>query len=531
MLGDPRFARASYALFAVAVLAALLKLGSMTAAKPAVLQMAPAEPAAAVAARAPEPIESRAPDGPLMGWPEEGDVRPHSDFEMGGRLQGRADPAKLAPDASVFRRPSPGGGPSEPACGDLGAFPESSRVVFPLPDEYLGSYEAGWGSPRPQGGHEGTDLMGPTGTPEFAVTDGTIVEVAGANENGWNRLGGYTVMLEAAHDVGPIRKGDLFYYAHLDGRSTLPIGAEVRAGQEVGVVGDTGEGPEGTRGEFPSHLHLGWYDASEAGARSEAESGAMDPYPLLLWLENNGGAVSGGTDASYCEAPQGPVPASASPGERPDMDTGDEGNASPSPVAEDSERRERSSDEKGGKGGGGRAGKPDPNRAETVVVSVVAPGELEDAPVVRAAHPVAVGEVRGGIGANEESLPEAPPGFDRSPLPVPDAPGETTKADGRGDVDGGEKDRDAPKAGDTKREEEGERGDHPGAGEPEDRFESEPDRGPGELQPASGEEKPSDEVHEEGAEANPEPSAGEDTASAEPENPTTVVPGEADGEG
>jgi len=529
-LGNPWVAKASCAVFAVAVLVTLLKGGGITGAKPAVLQMAPAEPAA-VAEPTPEPVESRVPDGPLLDWPEEDDLvaRPLSEFEMGGRFGGRAEPAKLAPDASVFRRPSPGGGPSEPVCGDLGAFPESSRVVFPLPDEYLGSYEAGWGSPRPQGWHEGTDLMSPTGTPEFAVTDGTIVEVAGANENGWNRLGGYTVMLQAAYDVGPIRKGDLFYYAHLAERSTLPVGAEVRAGQQVGVVGDTGEGPEGTRGEFPSHLHLGWYDAGEAGARSEAESGAMDPYPLLRWLESNGGAVSGGTDASYCEAPQGPAPASDSPGERPDMDTGDEGDARPSPVVEDNERRDRLSAEESDKGGGGYAGKPDPNRAEAVVVTVVAPSESEDAPV-RAAQPVEGGEVVGGIGDTEEPSPEAPPGFDRSPLPAPDVPGETTKPDGRGDEDGGEKDRDAPKADDTKREED-ERGERPDVEEPEDRPESELDGEPGELQPASGEEKPSDEVHEEGLEVNPEPSAGEDTVPAEPGDSTTVVPGEAEGEG
>jgi len=530
VLGDPRFAKASYALFAVAALAALLKLGGITGAKPAVLQMASAEPAAAVAEPAPEPVESRVPDGPLLDWPEEGDVRPLSDFEMGGRVQGRAEPAELAPDASVFHRPSPGGGPSEPVCGDLGAFPESSRVVFPLPDVYLGSYEAGWGSPRPQGGHEGTDLMSPAGTPEFAVTDGTIVEVAGANENGWNRLGGYTVMLEAAYDVGPIRKGDLFYYAHLDERSTLPIGAEVRAGQQVGIVGDTGEGPEGTRGEFPSHLHLGWYDADEAGARSEAESGAMDPYPLLLWLEGNGGAVSGGTDASYCEAPQGPVPASDSPGERPDMDTGDEKDARPSPVVEENERRDRPSDGESGKEGGGRASEPDPNRVETVVVTVVAPSEPEDAPV-RAAQPVEDGEARGGIEDTEESSPEAPPGFDRSPLPVPDAPDETAKPDGRGNVDGGEKDRDAPKVGDAKRDEEGERGDRPDAEESEDRPESGSEGESGELQTASDEEKPTDEVHEEDPEVNPELSVGEDTVPGEPGDPTNVAPGEADSEG
>jgi murein DD-endopeptidase MepM/ murein hydrolase activator NlpD len=75
--------------------------------------------------------------------------------------------------------------------------------------------------------------MSPTGTPEFAITDGSIVPVKGANENGWNILGGYTVMLEAAYNTGPIKKGDLFYYAHMNKESALPIGTKVRAGQQI----------------------------------------------------------------------------------------------------------------------------------------------------------------------------------------------------------------------------------------------------------------------------------------------------------
>jgi hypothetical protein len=157
-------------------------------------------------------------------------------------------------------------------------------------------------------------------------------------------------------------------------------------------------------------------------------------------------------------------------------------------------------------------------------VTVVAPSGPEDAPV-RAAQPIEDGEARGGIWGNKESSPEAPPGFDRSPLPVPD---ETAKPNGRGDVDGGEKDRDAPKAGDAKRDEEGERGNRPDA---EDRPESGSEGESGELQPASDEEKPTDEVHEEDPEVNPEPSAGEDAVPGEPEDPTTVAPGEADSEG
>jgi murein DD-endopeptidase MepM/ murein hydrolase activator NlpD len=81
--------------------------------------------------------------------------------------------------------------------------------------------------------------MAPTGTAEYAVTDGTIVYVAGADENGWNSLGGYAVMLKAAYSVGPIKQGDLFYYAHLNRESALEIGTKVQVGQTLAVMWGT----------------------------------------------------------------------------------------------------------------------------------------------------------------------------------------------------------------------------------------------------------------------------------------------------
>ncbi len=285
-------------------------------------------------------------------------------------------------DPPVFYRPGPIQDPAAPAdqarpmgpvCGDLGDFPRGSRIVFPLADEFYSSYGDTWGAPRPQGGHEGTDLMTPAGTPEYAVTDGTLVPVAGSNGNGWNTLGGYAIMLEAAYAIGPVRQGDLFYYAHMDQESTLPIGTRVRAGQVLGYAGDTGQGPEVTRGLFPPHLHFGWYDAS--GGRSALASGAMNPFPLLEWIKGSGGAVTGGTSARYCEAPQGsaPVPAAGgpswpapeSPGSRPDLNTGSD-DPRPSPVAEKSKARARSTD-KAQKPDGARkpadAKRPVPERA------------------------------------------------------------------------------------------------------------------------------------------------------------------------
>jgi len=223
--------------------------------------------------------------------------------------------------------------------------PGARRAVFPLPEAYLDSYEDTWGAPRPQGSHEGTDLMVPAGTPEYAVTDGTIVPVSGSNENGWNSLGGYTVMLEAAYSVGPIKEGDLFYYAHLDARSALPTGTKVRAGEQIGVAGDTGQGPEVTRTLFPPHLHLGWYEAS--GSRSDVASGALNPFPMLEWLKSNGGTVAGGwgseqATADYCEYQSSS--SSAPPGAHQhahsessaDLDTGSS-DPRPSPVVHDAQ--------------------------------------------------------------------------------------------------------------------------------------------------------------------------------------------------
>jgi hypothetical protein len=119
----------------------------------------------------------------------------------------------------------------------------------------------------------------------------------------------------------------------MEEESALEVGTKVRAGQQIGVVGDTGEGREATRGKFPPHLHFGWYDAGSADSRTNLKSGVMNPYSLLLWLEEYGGSITGGMDVSYCEAPpEEPTPNSS--GTTPDLDTGDRNDARPSPVVE-----------------------------------------------------------------------------------------------------------------------------------------------------------------------------------------------------
>lgn len=142
---------------------------------------------------------------------------------------------------------------------------------FPFPQgaKYETYYE-GMGDPRTfQGrefGHEGTDILAPKGTPIVAVASGTVVRY------GWNTLGGYrvTVQLDNAPDYR-------FYYAHMDRYAPgIYQGAHVRAGQVLGYVGNTGEGPERTEGKFVTHLHFGIYNP---------DGTAIDPYPFLKFWE------------------------------------------------------------------------------------------------------------------------------------------------------------------------------------------------------------------------------------------------------
>jgi collagen type III alpha len=444
-------------MFAVAVLLALLKLGGSSGVKPFFLKMVPATPVAKAAQtatgdwKAPTDETLDLPDADARGIVGRSSILGSKVSNLPSR-QDSARTRKPARDESpVFYRPSSGEGADvEPVCGNLGDFPESSRVVFPLPGGYFDSYEDTWGAARPQGGHEGTDLMSPTGTPEVAITDGTIVPVKGANENGWNRLGGYTVMLEAAYDAGPIEAGDLFYYAHMEEESALKVGTKVRAGQQIGIVGDTGEGREATRGKFPPHLHFGWYDAGSADSRTNLESGAMNPYPLLLWLEEYGGSITGGMDVSYCEAPP-EEPAPNAFGTTPDLDTGDRDDARPSPIVEQNrdgqnppehERKNRTEEEGEGTdeksketGATGDATKASP--AESSAKEDGAGDEVDEGPASDVTAPAPDGASTSGPSTGEVTKSEPSQAEIRSKIrALVKGPSRTDLASRRSDVEG-----------------------------------------------------------------------------------------------
>lgn len=136
------------------------------------------------------------------------------------------------------------------------------------------SYENSWGTARNYGGdrrHEGVDLMTSNNVPGYfpavSICDGVVEKM------GWLELGGYRIGIRSEH-------GLYAYYAHLDSyREGLRAGDTVKAGDILGYVGDTGYGPEGTRGKFDVHLHFGLY-IDIAGKEV-----SVNPYEILRYLE------------------------------------------------------------------------------------------------------------------------------------------------------------------------------------------------------------------------------------------------------
>ena len=149
---------------------------------------------------------------------------------------------------------------------------------FPIPEsEKPGrkfvSFADSWMEERNYGGkrgHEGTDLMAGENVrglyPIISKTDGTVAKI-GWLEKGGNRIGIWT------------EAGAYFYYAHLDSYANLKVGDQVKAGQLLGFMGDTGYGEAGTKGMFPVHLHLGIYIYPDGTEMS------INPYAILKYAE------------------------------------------------------------------------------------------------------------------------------------------------------------------------------------------------------------------------------------------------------
>jgi murein DD-endopeptidase MepM/ murein hydrolase activator NlpD len=107
--------------------------------------------------------------------------------------------------------------------------------------------------------HRGVDLAGGDGNPIFSIMDATVTERAGGS---WT-YGNYAILVGhyQGHEVKAI-------YEHMqDGSSPLTVGQQVKVGDFVGLVGETGEATA-------PHLHL----------ELDVDGALIDPIP---WLEAN----------------------------------------------------------------------------------------------------------------------------------------------------------------------------------------------------------------------------------------------------
>lgn len=185
-------------------------------------------------------------------------------FGADARKRATDDRARPASVTSASARSSGSGSSTSPPGPTV---PVGGRV-FPLAPTAAQRARIGFrndfSDARPSGGmnsagtHGAIDIFAPLGTPVVAIEDGTLAQV-GPQRLGGNRL----------HVLGA--SGD-WYYAHLDRYAAgVTSGSEVRAGDVIGYVGQTGQA-----GGTP-HLHLAW---KPAGASSYD-----NPFSLLseLW--------------------------------------------------------------------------------------------------------------------------------------------------------------------------------------------------------------------------------------------------------
>jgi murein DD-endopeptidase MepM/ murein hydrolase activator NlpD len=194
--------------------------------------------------------------------PQSRPASPPAGYQPNPRRPGKADPSSAG--ISVPRQADrlDQGVPVPPVFlgFDVTLRMTAGRYVFPVfgPAAYGNTF----GAPRGDTvWHHGDDVFAPLGSPILAVTDGTVFSV------GWNRVGGNRLWLRD-------RRGDQFYYAHLSAFSPLAAnGADVKAGDVLGFVGDSGDA-EGT----PFHLH---FEIHPAALLFLGYDGVVDPTPFL----------------------------------------------------------------------------------------------------------------------------------------------------------------------------------------------------------------------------------------------------------
>jgi peptidoglycan LD-endopeptidase LytH len=144
--------------------------------------------------------------------------------------------AEAAAEAARRAQPGPGSsGPSGPSSGG-GSGQVIGGLVCPVPGS---AFSDSWGAPRSGGRtHQGTDMMAPYGTPNYAVIDGSVSTSVISG-------GGNTVHLSGSD-------GNTYVYMHL--QSYVVSGGSVSQGQLIALTGDTGNATGVPHTHFEIHV-------------------------------------------------------------------------------------------------------------------------------------------------------------------------------------------------------------------------------------------------------------------------------------
>lgn len=146
--------------------------------------------------------------------------------------------------------------------------------------------------------HAGTDLAAPIGTPIYAAADGVVIEGKERPQGSVSGFGSW-IWIDAQEACGKD-----FIYGHVKhGGILVRKGDRVRAGQQIGVVGNEGQstGP---------HLHFEvWTSPGRLGGK------AVDPD---AWLKRAGAVEPGTRQIPLQPTPTGPLILDGKPVWKPD---------------------------------------------------------------------------------------------------------------------------------------------------------------------------------------------------------------------
>jgi peptidoglycan LD-endopeptidase LytH len=171
----------------------------------------------------------------------------------------------IPPDAPVaLGTPLPSETPTPAETATPANFVGTVDLIVPVygvrPDQLIDTFADSRSEGRV---HDAIDIPAAAGTPVLAATSGRILKLFQSER------GGTTIyQLNAKQDL-------VFYYAHLAGYANgLAEGTEVRQGEIIAYVGDTGNAG-------PGNYHLHFSIAVISDPKRYWEGANINPYPLL----------------------------------------------------------------------------------------------------------------------------------------------------------------------------------------------------------------------------------------------------------